>query len=188
MPYLIILAAIFGIISSMNKKKKKQEQDAARKQAAQAQAGQAAQTEQQQIEQLRARQQAQRAAAQAKQPVIPSTFTPEEWEAYMNARLDKAAPAPEPVKEAAAQPIPAPEVIKQPVFAQSLDAHEAEGETHAEHAAHNERVQARERAERQRFESLRDRRFASRQRMRDAIVMSEILGKPVSLKKRQATN
>ena len=60
-----------------------------------------------------------------------------------------------------------------------------QGETHAEHAAHDARVQARERAETQRAEDAQRRKNAARQRLREAVIMREILDKPVSLRGRR---
>lgn len=59
-----------------------------------------------------------------------------------------------------------------------------QGESEAEHAEHRLRAAAEEAARRQEHEALRELRAANRDKLRTAVVMSEVLGKPVSLRPR----
>lgn len=59
-----------------------------------------------------------------------------------------------------------------------------QGESAAEHALHRERILAREEALRREHEELLEIRSMNLQKLRTAVVMSEVLGKPVSLRRR----
>ena len=59
-----------------------------------------------------------------------------------------------------------------------------EGETRAEHREHVERLKKREAEEQQAEEALWDSAALNRQRLRQAVVMAEVLGKPRALKPR----
>ena len=103
----------------------------------------------------------------------------------------KKPPRPVMPKKAAAQP-EAPKAGSmhyapadyQPMAAQRLETARIEGETHAEHAAHVDRIRADEQqsqAAQAREEILRS---VNLKNLRNAVIMSEILGKPVSLRPR----
>lgn len=59
-----------------------------------------------------------------------------------------------------------------------------QGESAAEHAMHMEKVHIEEEKLRQQAQSLRQIRNLNRQKLREAVVMREVLGKPVSLRPR----
>lgn len=61
-----------------------------------------------------------------------------------------------------------------------------EGETRSEHRQHVERLQKREAEERQTEEALWDSVNLNRRRLRQAVVMAEVLGKPAALRQRRA--
>ena len=163
MQYVIILALLYFLFSSSSKKKKRAEQqkrqpDAAQKVRPAPEPPEPAEEEPEE--------EATAQGADAK------TLTPDEWEAYLKMQAEKSAAE---QAEAPSEPHESD--------AQSLPVSAPEGETHAEHAAHNERVHEREQAERQRAEDARARRYASRQRLREAVIMREILDKPVSMRR-----
>lgn len=60
-----------------------------------------------------------------------------------------------------------------------------QGETHAEHAAHRRRILAEEERLQQEMDALAELRNANLQKLRTAVVMSEVLGKPVALRGRR---
>lgn len=59
-----------------------------------------------------------------------------------------------------------------------------QGESEAEHAEHRRRIAAEEAARRLEHETLRDLREANRDKLRTAVIMSEVLGKPIALRPR----
>lgn len=59
-----------------------------------------------------------------------------------------------------------------------------QGESAAEHAKHRQKVLAEEESLRLEHEALQDVRNMNLQKLRTAVVMSEVLGKPVSLRRR----
>lgn len=168
MQYVIILALLYFLFSSSSKKKKRAQQQGRQSEAerrikpAQPAPEPAEPAEEEPEEEVTAQ------GADAK------TLTPEEWEAYLEAKAEKSA------AEQAEAPVRPQE---SDVHAQSLPVSASEGETRAEHEAHNERVHAREQAERQYAEDARARRYANRQRLREAVIMREILDKPVSMRR-----
>ena len=168
MQYVIILALLYFLFSSSSKKKKRAQQQGRQSEAerrikpAQPAPEPPEPAEEEPEEEVTAQ------GADAK------TLTPEEWEAYLEAKAEKSA------AEQAEAPVRPQE---SDVHAQSLPVSAPEGETRAEHAAHNERVHAREQAERQYAEDARARRYANRQRLREAVIMREILDKPVSMRR-----
>lgn len=60
-----------------------------------------------------------------------------------------------------------------------------QGESRAEHAAHLARIHAEEEKLRQAQQTLREVRSLNRQKLQNAVIMSEILDKPVSLRRRR---
>lgn len=59
-----------------------------------------------------------------------------------------------------------------------------QGESEAEHAEHRRRIAAEEAARRLEREALRDLREANRDKLRTAVIMSDVLSKPVALRPR----
>lgn len=177
---ILIIIGLAAFSSSRKKKKKTQEKATARD---------------------RAFKEASQAIEQAKIP-----FSKEEWEALLKAQKPledtakpKAAPAKPKAKPARAakpanavkpaKPQPAPAVpAAVPVLHIEDDAPEGtvstQGESIAEHAAHVARIHAEENRLLQTQQTLQALRGLNRQKLRDAVVMSEILGKPVSLRPR----
>ena len=174
---ILIIIGLAAFSSSRKKKKKAQEKATARD---------------------RAFKEASQAIEQAKIP-----FSKEEWEALLKAQKPledtakpKAAPAKPKAKPArAAKPAnavkpskPQPAPAAAPVLHIEDDAPEGtvstQGESIAEHAAHVARIHAEENRLLQTQQMLQALRGLNRQKLRDAVVMSEILGKPVSLRPR----
>ena len=60
-----------------------------------------------------------------------------------------------------------------------------QGESAAEHAMHRQKILAREEAIRREHEALQEVRSLNLKKLRTAVVMSEVLGKPVSLRPRR---
>lgn len=59
-----------------------------------------------------------------------------------------------------------------------------QGESDAEHALHLEQMRAAEQAQQEEHEALLELRRMNREKLRSAVVMSEVLGRPVSLRSR----
>ena len=173
---LIALLIIIGLVTSISKSNKK-------KKAAQAQ----------------------KAAKSAAQPgTVKIPYTREEWEQFLADAEGEAAAKPAPAKKAAAKPAapkPAPQKRKAnapqmnvaaPAPAAmstgsiAVDANQGvEGETEAEHAAHRmraARAEARRRSECAEAQAVAQ---VNLQTLRSAVVMKEILDKPVSLRPRR---
>jgi len=154
---ILILLAIFS--ASSNKKKKK-----AQKKAEQARP---------------AAPQPEKPAAQAKIP-----FTKDEWNAYLtDMEKQEKNPKPQPMK-----PIRMTKPVKAPAPVLHLD-HDVpegtvstQGESAAEHAEHRQKLLAGEARLREQQQTLQELRHLNRQKLRSAVVMSEVLGKPVSLR------
>ena len=128
---------------------------------------------------------AQRAAAQPQAKAKPNPapkpkaqpqqripFSREEWKAYL--------------MEMAAQQEPKPMTVAPARPAE--DAHEGfvstQGESAEEHAEHHRRIVEEEMQRHQEREMLEDLRNANLEKLRAAVVMSEVLGKPVALRER----
>ena len=159
---LISILILIGLFSSLSKKKKKKAQRQATRRQAPVETPQ-------------------KPAGQTKIP-----FTREEWDAYlanMEQLEKKSAPLPakraNPVKAAKA-PVPAPH----PEHDEPEGTVSTQGESAAEHAEHRRKVLAEEARLRQHQETLQELRHLNRQKLRSAVVMSEVLGKPVSLRPR----
>lgn len=122
----------------------------------------------------------------AKLPYTKLPYTKEEWQKLF-ASPDAAQAKP---IEAQAGPIEAP--VKAPANDKTImtsvitgsDTGAVEGETPLEHAAHRQRVLAEEARIHREHAQLRELRSANLQKLRSAVVMSEVLGRPVSLRPR----
>ena len=155
MDSLIGILVLIGIFSSLSKKKKKQAQKQASKPAS--------------------------PAAQAKIP-----FTKDEWTAFL-ADMEKQEKKP---KAKPSKPAKAAKPVKAAAPVLHIDHDEPEGtistqgESAAEHAEHRQRILAEEARLREQQQTLQELRHLNRQKLRSAVVMSEVLGKPVSLRPR----
>ena len=179
---LIALLVIIGIANALTSKKKKEKQ--AQKRAAQAQAFEnaipKAQSKAQSKPKPRTAPRAttkvdplwSRRDAQAQQQRIP--FTREEWKAYLSEMSEELVE-----KRAASAPA---------IHDEGESFHEGfistQGESAAEHDEHRRRIEEAEAQYRAEREALDDLRSANRQKLRAAVVMSEVLGKPVALRQR----
>jgi len=157
---LIGILILIGIFSSFSSKKKKK----AQKRASQ--------------------QQTPAANSQASQPKIP--FTKEEWSAYLADMEQQPKPAnARPAKVSrAVKPAKAPDPVLYLDHDEPEGTVSTQGESAVEHARHRQKVLGEEARLRQQQETLQELRHLNRQKLRSAVVMSEVLGKPVSLRPR----
>ncbi|MBP3409442.1 MAG: hypothetical protein J6J78_08460 [Clostridia bacterium] len=160
MDSLIGILVLIGIFSSLSKKKKKQ----AQKQAD--------------------RQQAPKPAKPSAQAKIP--FTKDEWTAFLTdmekqEKKHRAKPA-KPAR--AAKPVKAPAPVLHLDHDEPEGTISTQGESAAEHAEHRQKILAEEAKLREQQQTLQELRHLNRQKLRSAVVMSEVLGKPVSLRPR----
>lgn len=169
---ILILFGVFALTSS-NKKKKAQRQ--AEKQRAFRESAEAVQQEK-----------------------IP--FSKDEWADFLRRQANPSAPkprpepAPKPVQAApkpAAKPAPEAKTAKLPERKPLHLQHDepegtvsTQGESAAEHAEHRRKVLAEEAKRREEHQAMEDLRAMNLQKLRTAVVMSEILDKPVSLRRR----
>lgn len=163
MDSLIDILILIGIFSSFSKKKKKR----AQKQPAQQQAPVS---------------KPQNAAGQTKIP-----FTKEEWNAFLADMEQQKRPSPKsrPMKAAkAAKPAKAPDPVLHLDHDDPEGTVSTQGESAAEHAEHHQKILSEETRLRKHQETLEELRHLNRQKLRSAVVMSEVLGKPVSLRPR----
>ena len=171
---LIVLLVIFGIINAITSKNKKEKQ--AKKSAAQAQAFESAipkaQTKAKPRPQPKAKPQP-KPKADERQTRLP--FTREEWKAYLNELSEELV-----ATKAASS--------SKPAYDEGERFHEGfistQGESAEEHAEHRRRIAEEEAQRHQELEALNDLRHANREKLRAAVVMSEVLGKPVALRPR----
>lgn len=187
---LIVLLIIIGIVSRVSKSNKKK-QEAAKKARAKAfaDAADAVRNAKKVIEPAR------REIIRAVEEEIP--FTSADWDAFLkNAVPEKPAAAAvvpakaeKPAEGMAMKPKPSPEgrkSLKQPLpegFSPALKS--TQGESHAEHSQHVEKILLEEKRLTQKQEELRNLRSVNRQKLREAVIMSEVLGKPVALRGRK---
>ena len=163
---LIGILILIGIFSSFSKKKKQK----AQKKAVQARSAGP-----------KPEPRPEKAAGQMKIP-----FTKEEWDSFLtDMEPQKKKSKPLPVKSAKAKkPAKKPE----PVLLLDHDEPEGtvstQGESAAEHAEHRREVLAEEARLHEHQETLQELRHLNRQKLRQAVVMSEVFGKPVSLRPR----
>ena len=131
-----------------------------------------------------ARKQAPKPETSTAQAKIP--FTKDEWTAFL-ADMEKQEKKP---KAKPAKPARAATPAKAPAPLLHLDHDEPEGtistqgESAAEHAEHRQRILAEEARLHEQQQTLQELRHLNRQKLRSAVVMSEVLGKPVSLRPR----
>lgn len=95
-------------------------------------------------------------------------------------------PAAKPAGKAAAKPLASGESFtdKEGCVGGSLNVHTEEGESHSEHAEHMKRMEANATARSAASEYAAALKHAQRADLRRAVIMSEILDKPVALRKR----
>ena len=194
---LIVLFIIMGIVSSLKKKKKKQEEKLKQYQRDNTFAEVFPEDEDDEI--LQTEKIAKKAAEAAKKipepvkkaaaPVIREAakaaaqeipFTKEEWDKFLGSIGEK---KPAAVK-AEAQPSPEGRIsLKQAMpegFSPKLKS--TQGESEEEHRRHLEKIARQEKLRQEKLETAQELRSMNRQKMRQAVVMSEILGKPVALR------
>lgn len=193
---LIVLFIIFGIISSLGKKKKKQDDKLKQYRRDNAFAEAFPECEKDKILQPeKAVKKAAEAVRKIPEPVKKAAapvigeaakaaaqeipFTKEEWDRFLGNMEGK---KPEKARPSAGKQIPA----KQPM-AEGISAplKSIQGESEEEHRKHLEKIAADEKLHREKIETAREIRSMNRQKMRQAVVMSEILGKPVALRGRR---
>ncbi|MGN0184463.1 MAG: hypothetical protein ACI4AL_05035 [Aristaeellaceae bacterium] len=177
---LIVLLIIIGVVTSISKSSKKKKAAAAQKRAEEP------------------------SPAQPKAGATKIPYTREEWEQFLADAEGEAAAKPAPAKKAAAKPAapkPAPQKRKASAPQMNVAApapaamstgsialdprQSVEGETEAEHAAHRLRAAQEDMrigAERAAEQALAE---VNLQTLRSAVVMKEILDKPVSLRPRR---
>ena len=170
---LIVLLVIIGVINAITSKKKQAKQ--AKKRAAQAQAFENAIPKAQTKSKPRPQPKPQsrpKPKVDERQMRIP--FTREEWKAYLSEMSEELVE-----KKAASAPI---------AHDDGESFHEGfistQGESIEEHAEHRRKIAEEEAQHRQEREALNDLRNANREKLRAAVVMSEVLGKPVALRPR----
>jgi len=163
------------------------------------------------VKKMRQQQQKQRAlietAETMKQEKIP--FSKDEWTAYlkeMDPGKKKSAPIARKTVETRVKNVLGDDALQQiqkavpvqakaskpiapaPAFNNDHDEPEGtvstQGESAVEHARHRQKVLGEEARLRQQQETLQELRHLNRQKLRSAVVMSEVLGKPVSLRPR----
>ena len=170
---LIALFVIIGIVNALTSKNKKEKQ--AKKRAAQARAFDNA------IPKAQAKSKP-RPQPQPKSKVVERQmrmpFTKEEWKAYLSEMSEELV-----AKKAASSAAPAAAA-----YDEGESFHEGfvstQGESAEEHAEHRRRIAEEEAQHWQEREALNDLRNANREKLRAAVVMSEVLGKPVALRPR----
>ena len=166
---IVLLFVICIIINSLTSKKKKEKQ--AQKRAEKAQAFDTAFPRAQAKPQPKPRPRPRPKAVDG-QMRIP--FTKEEWKAYLSEMSEEL------VQERAASASIAHD--------EGDSFHEGfistQGESIEEHAEHRRRMAEEDARHQQEREALNDLRSANREKLRAAIVMSEVLGKPVALRPR----
>ena len=159
---LITILVIFGIINAITSKNKKK--------AEQAKRGGAAQHAEQQRPKPKPQPKPQPKPRQVRIP-----YNKEEWAAYLSAMSGGAAASPKPA------PTPRPEPEHYEGYEGMIS---TQGESAEEHAEHHRRIEEEEAQRQQERDALADLREANLDRLRAAVVMSEVLGKPVSLRPR----
>lgn len=201
MDWLIVLLIVIGVISRASKKKKQQ----AQKQFRQRQAGfdEAAELQQgganrlaEVLRDISKELEDELAPHKSSKPAKPAAqlpYTKEEWQKLFAAPKPqpkpvdkpKAAPAATPTEASAASTAASIKALERGVTGSiQLPLEAMEGEAPLEHAAHRQRVIADEERLHQEHAQLQELRSANLQKLRSAVVMSEVLGKPVSLRAR----
>lgn len=155
---LIVILILIGILSasSSKKKKKAQKRSAAQQPVAP---------------------QPEKPAAQTRIP-----FTKDEWNAYLADMEKQEKPKARPAK--AVRPLKAPAPVLHLDHDEPEGTVSTQGESAAEHAEHRQKILAEEARLREQQETLQELRHLNRKKLRSAVVMSEVLGKPVSLRPR----
>lgn len=111
-------------------------------------------------------------------------FTREEWETYLREQgVAKKAVRPAQAAQKVEKPAPKPaaQSVQTPAHS-AFSVVSTEGEAEAEHAEHVRRILADEAATRQQSASELELRRVNRARLRQAVVMREILDRPVALR------
>ena len=166
----IVLLVIFGLINAFSSPGKKKKKAQTRRQGSAQQAA------------------APNPSPQPKPQQTRVPYTKEEWAAFLNELNDagtptKAAPKKSKAKNAAKKSAPqsSAQTRPDPFEDRTLT---YEGESHEEHAKHLRRIEEEEARYQQERDALDELRSANLEKLRTAVVMSEVLGKPVSLRPR----
>ena len=170
---LFTILAIIFIVNAVTSGKKKKQKDGGQQTAAQP------------------RPEPRAPKPEANQVRIP--YTREEWNAYLNemrgeAAVRRSAPAKPaakhemPAAKRAAQPRPQP---VEPLEGFGEGSFSTQGESAEEHAEHRRRIAEEEQRHREAHEALRDLRRVRRDQLRSAVIMKEILDRPVALRPRR---
>ena len=168
---LIAILVIFAIINAITSKNKKKAEEA-KKKAGMPQSATQPQRPAQPQSRPKPHPRSQ-ARPQPQQVRIP--YSKEEWAAYLSALNSGAAASPKPA------PAPKPEPELHEGYEGMVS---TQGESAEEHAKHHRRIQEEEARRQQEYDALADLREANLDKLRAAVVMSEVLGKPVSLRPR----
>lgn len=106
-------------------------------------------------------------------------FTKEEWDKFLSGIEGK-----KPAAQDMPKSSPEGRISKHQPLAEgaSLPLKSTQGESHEEHKKHLEKIAAEEKQRHEQAELAREIRHMNRQKLRQAIVMSEVLGKPVALR------
>ncbi len=166
---LFIIIGIVNAVTSSSKKKKRKAEKRAFRAARRAQAGRTPPM----------------AAAQTAGEFIPPREVAPRTEAARAVQPQAAAPHAEAARPAQPQVV-APERAPRPIepVRDGEGRTSTQGESEAEHDEHRRQVRAEEARLRQAREVLRDSRAEYLRKLRTAVVMSEVLNKPVSLRPR----
>lgn len=193
---LIIILIIIGIVSRIGKRKKQQEETLKkfRRDNAFAEAFDETEKAAEQVKKVpepakkaAAVQKAAAPVAKAIQQEIP--FTKEEWTEFLEGIAPEKKQPKVKARPVSAAAMVSPEgraSLKQPLpegYSPALKS--TQGESEKEHRRHRERIEAEEKRQREQAESLRSMRQVNRQKLREAVIMSEVLGKPVALRGRK---
>lgn len=180
---LVILLIIIGIVSRVNKNKKKQEEAKRAKaqafaEAAHAQAVKAVKKAPEPIK---------KAAEAAKKAVMEDIpFTKEEWDRFLGNLDEKPKAAPE-----SGHPLPhvstEGRISRHQIMPEGMSPalRSTQGESEAEHRRHVEKIAAEEKRLEESVQTRQALTAMNRRKMREAVIMSEVLGKPVALRGRR---
>lgn len=182
---LIIILIIIGIVSRLNKKKKQQENAQKAQQEAEAFAQAFPEGKKPAVPVKKAAEPVRKPTQPVRKPTqqeIP--FTKEEWAKFLG-NIETVSRKAAPAKQAAApvqDKVPGKQALPEG-YSPALRA--TQGESEKEHRRHLERIAAEEKQLQEQADSLRELRSMNRQKLRQAVIMSEVLGKPAALRGRR---
>lgn len=184
MNWIIVLLIVIGVISRAGKKKRQQQ--ASFDKTVRLKSGDVeriAEVIQKTIRDFEGERKGELPPRRPEQPAAKPPYTREEWQKRFAA--PKPQPAGMPMADKAAPTAASIKALENGVTgSMQLPPEGMEGESPLEHAAHRQRVIADEERIHREHEQLRELRSINLQKLRSAVVMSEVLGKPVSLRPR----